>query len=974
MELYLLKSVACLAILYAFYKLFLERENMHNFKRFYLLGTLLASFTIPLITFTKYIEPTVNLVPAIATEYAPITYVEVEVAPNYLGYGLWTLYGLGFLFFALKFGRNLFKLIQKIRKNPLYRDRNIFHVLLATPTTPHTFFSYVFLNKQKFEANEIPQEVLLHEQAHAQELHSLDVLFMELLQIVFWFNPLIYLIKNSAKLNHEFLADRAVLNQGAAAADYQNILLAFSSSAHSPSLANSINYSSTRLNQLFSNKSFGQVKKRFTVMKTHTSHRAVWFRSLVLLPLLALLTYGFSNTEFMEKEIDPESPAWNTERATPEQVIRFNELAKKYNAQPLETRTIPLNDLRELETIYQSMSLDQRRDAQPFPECNLPKNTERTDPSKSISRSMTLKIRPNGSYLLNDIPATRSTLAITAKKFHTDLTPRDRNRVINIHITAPKEVSEEEIQFIFETLLEYGFHRLVIGNKEVVRGEGNQPLVGSSSYRDLLGVTDSDSNDNPSGQTTTNNPISVDQKEISIKINNNELMVNGKATSLKNFASTLNRITKGWSSKEMARCHFDIQIYNGDELFMEKLEFEYRKTQVYQHKGTSLIPPPPPPPPAPGVSSGKVALVDIPNEERKALMSQYQKEGGEFYFNNKKVTYFKALSLIDELKSYGFGFGKGPDQNPKIYIYTDESLVPPPPPPPVVIKGVNDGDPNLPPPPPPPPAPEEPLDHLISMAKKGAQFYYEGKKISSDKAIELLKKNDNLNIQTTGYNSKSPKVRISKKPIVVGKSSASSNMPNINIKTDNLSIKTGSVYIKGEEYFYSTKNGHTSYFNKKGEAVDQNGNPMKSTLQKSQKANFNGKTGAEFKNNTERGETISKDAQFYLNDQRISSQEGLKLINDEKNARYQIMNGMGEGGQQVVWISHKPMIENKANLPTATNENIVNQVKVMNEHNAKFYINNNKIDYKEALSYVKENKDAEMTTTMNPPLVIIKTK
>jgi len=64
-----------------------------------------------------------------------------------------------------------------------------------------------------------------------------------------------------------------------------------------------------------------------------------------------------------------------------------------------------------------------------------------------------------------------------------------------------------------------------------------------------------------------------------------------------------------------------------------------------------------------------------------------------------------------------------------------------------------------------PPEPVKPLDHVIEMAKKGAVFYYEGKEISSDKAIELLKKNKSLNIESSGDNSKKSKVNISKYPI-----------------------------------------------------------------------------------------------------------------------------------------------------------------------------------------------------------------
>src|SRR5690606_7076485 len=113
-------------------------------------------------------------------------------------------------------------------------------------------------------------------------------ILIELLQVIFWFNPFIYLIKHSIKLNHEFLADHAVLKQGTETLKYQSLLLAFSSNASEPQLANAINYSS--------------IKKRFTVMKTHTTKKALWLRSLILLPLLAVLIYSFSERKVVEKE------------------------------------------------------------------------------------------------------------------------------------------------------------------------------------------------------------------------------------------------------------------------------------------------------------------------------------------------------------------------------------------------------------------------------------------------------------------------------------------------------------------------------------------------------------------------------------------------------------------------------------------------------------------------------------------------
>jgi beta-lactamase regulating signal transducer with metallopeptidase domain len=223
---------------------------MHVFKRFYLLGALAVSFLIPLITFTTYVEMPMTTSPVIMD--AEITFAtETEKNTNYWSFILWGLYALGVLYFSFKFVKNLNLLRIRIKNNPKLKRNTITLVLLKNRVIPHTFFNYIFLNKQNFEAGEIPDEVIRHEQVHARQKHSTDILIIELIQIVFWFNPLLYFIKRSIKLNHEFLADRAVLNQGADTAEYQNILLAFSSNALTPALANSINFSF--------------IKKRFTL-------------------------------------------------------------------------------------------------------------------------------------------------------------------------------------------------------------------------------------------------------------------------------------------------------------------------------------------------------------------------------------------------------------------------------------------------------------------------------------------------------------------------------------------------------------------------------------------------------------------------------------------------------------------------------------------------------------------------------------
>jgi len=291
---YLLKSGACLAIFLLFYKLVLERESIHMFKRYYLLGALIVSFIIPKIIFTEYVEIPAPVQTPI--EFAQTTFVSeptaiaTDVDMLNLTLILWTIYGLGVVLFGFKFIKNLGKIVQRIRKNPKFRVNSITNVLLKDLVPPHTFFHFVFLNRKKFEARAIPEAVLLHEETHARQKHSIDVLFVELLQVLFWFNPLIYATKKAIKLNHEFLADQAVVTKGIATTTYQNILLAFSSNSYQPELVNSINYSS--------------IKKRFTVMKKRTSKKAILLRSVFLLPLLALMVYGFSETDIVQIQRD----------------------------------------------------------------------------------------------------------------------------------------------------------------------------------------------------------------------------------------------------------------------------------------------------------------------------------------------------------------------------------------------------------------------------------------------------------------------------------------------------------------------------------------------------------------------------------------------------------------------------------------------------------------------------------------------
>jgi len=349
---YLLKSGACLLVFYLFYALFLEKENMHLYKRVYLLATIAASFIIPFITFTNYVEIVEQITPLVMSQDTVTVPLpnEVESEP-YLPMFLWGTYALGVLFFSIKFIKNITEIIIKVRNNPKEGNGGTTAILLEESIVPHTFFNFIFLNKSKYLANQIPKEVLFHEEAHANQKHSIDVLLIEVVQVIFWFNPIVYLLKRAIKLNHEFLADQAVLNHGANTKIYQQTLLAFSSNDYQLPLANAINYSS--------------IKKRLTIMKTQTSKKKIWIRSFILLPVLVLLLFSFTTKETVR--INADYSKVSQRKATPKQVAEYNALAKKYNNQAKKNMNVRLQDVKRLEYLYKLMTSSQKSEAEKFP-------------------------------------------------------------------------------------------------------------------------------------------------------------------------------------------------------------------------------------------------------------------------------------------------------------------------------------------------------------------------------------------------------------------------------------------------------------------------------------------------------------------------------------------------------------------------------------------------------------------------------
>ncbi len=680
MVIFLLKSSACLAIFLMFYKLLLEKEHMHTFKRYYLLAALVLALAIPSITFIEYVKVapapvSYEIAEALPMEIATAPLPVDEPSPISWPSVLWAIYILGVLFFLLRFIKNLLGIVSNIQNNPKLRIDTLINVLLQDANVPHTFFNYIFLNRKKFEANAIPQEVLLHEATHARQKHSLDVLFVEVLQIIFWFNPLIYLIKKSIKLNHEFLADEAVLNSGASTPLYQNVLLAFASSTNGQdnqsSLANAINYSSTRLTLFgktytFGRNAVGQVKKRFTVMKKHTSKRSVLLRSTLLLPLCAFLLFSFSTTITVEKESEIPvvfNPQKEQEQATPEMLIKYETLAIKYNLQPKETRTIPMRDLKTLETIYGKMSEEQKADALPFPECPDPKSGQQEGATEkqmaeynALAKEYNKMLAANGNIRIKKSDVDRleylhgimsEEQRVEAEPFPDFPEPPEPPAPPSPQDPGAKEFAENRIHEIIENQDPYD--------------ELNAPIwsVPSGANRDSRNVQDSA-------------PIPPVAPTIATLANTD------------NYSKKLKNL---------------INEYLVANRSYEKAVNDYRAIGK-------------------GVKQNLWNLYNVAMEKYVAY-HVLAKEEGNFV---QPVPAYKQRVEVEE---------------------------------------------DMPAAPPTPPEPKSPLDHIIEMAKKDAQFYYKGKEISADKAIDIIKKNKEINVEIKNENRERPVVKLSTEPITI---------------------------------------------------------------------------------------------------------------------------------------------------------------------------------------------------------------
>ena len=295
--LYLVKSVIWLTGFALVFILFLRNERFFELNRIFLLSGVLAAFIFPFLTFSYSV-----VLPAVSgsqSENAVVSAVQntpaVSSGPD-IRLVLFMLYLTGLLFVAftiIKQGRSLLRVIRRSESIPSDRVKLI---KSAEYSSAFSFFSYVFVNPSVTEIE--MREIMNHEIVHIRQKHWFDLLFVQVLCVLQWFNPVIWIYIRLVRENHEFIADKVALQRTSDPAVYRAALLNQIVGAQAISLVNSFNYSIN--------------KKRFTMMKNIISSPYRKMKLLLILPVFAIIFYAFAKPDYQYVSVPDSQSAQKT--------------------------------------------------------------------------------------------------------------------------------------------------------------------------------------------------------------------------------------------------------------------------------------------------------------------------------------------------------------------------------------------------------------------------------------------------------------------------------------------------------------------------------------------------------------------------------------------------------------------------------------------------------------------------------------
>ena len=266
---YILKVNISLAILYLLYAVMFRKDTFIGLRRGFFLTAITFSLLYPLFT-VNALSDVFTFEPATNGTYATVMFEEptaavvvdndaAQTAILWQKLLMWSIAG-GTIFFALRFAWQLLSVLRVKRrcKSRQVSGTTVYH--LPAEIMPFSFFGWIFINAETHSEEELKQ-IILHEQTHARQWHSVDILLAEMLCIFFWWNPVVWLMKREMAMNLEYLADYGVLRQGVNSREYQYHLLRLTYHETAVQIVNNFNVSQLKQRIMMMNKTKSPVQK-----------------------------------------------------------------------------------------------------------------------------------------------------------------------------------------------------------------------------------------------------------------------------------------------------------------------------------------------------------------------------------------------------------------------------------------------------------------------------------------------------------------------------------------------------------------------------------------------------------------------------------------------------------------------------------------------------------------------------------------
>ncbi len=292
---YLLKAHICLSIFLMVYWGFLRKNTFYQLNRIYFLLAMIVSLALPLLNVSDFVNQHQAISRREVIQYIPdlsfrtdnqmvmphkIAQTKTLIVPVFLNFRdifqAILLSGIGVL--LCKLIVQIISIFRFLKASKPIIINQITVRNLSKDISPFSFFNYIFININKHSEEDL-SEILAHEHTHARQVHSLDVIMAEVFCLVFWINPLAWLLRKFLKQNLEFLTDQTVLNQGFDSRHYQYNLLKIS--GLSPVVvANNFNFSDLKL--------------RIKMMNCKRSSNLHLVKYFVIIPLGAILILAFN--------------------------------------------------------------------------------------------------------------------------------------------------------------------------------------------------------------------------------------------------------------------------------------------------------------------------------------------------------------------------------------------------------------------------------------------------------------------------------------------------------------------------------------------------------------------------------------------------------------------------------------------------------------------------------------------------------